>query len=260
MSATAPTPPGDPTAGQDAGPTYGSYLALDTLLQLQHPLSDHPDELLFIVVHQSSELWFKVILFEQRQLVRQLEAGDAERALWHVERINRLMRIVSEQLASLDTLPPQRFAEFRGHLGTSSGQQSLQFRILEAASGRREPAFVELVSKHGPIPPEIQEHLDAPTLEARFLALLAREQTPLEALYTGPGPGTLYFLAEALLAFEQEFARWRFLHMQLVERILGPMTSGTGGTLGAGYLHRTTALKFFPELWRVRQRFHAPTG
>ena len=242
-----------PAAG---GPTYGSYLALDTLLSLQHPLSEHPDELLFIVVHQSSELWFKVILFEQEQLVRQLEGGDAERALWHLERINRLMRIVSEQLASLDTLPPQRFAEFRGHLGTSSGQQSVQFRILEAASGRREPAFVELLGRQGPIPPEIQRHLDAPTLESRFLALLSREGLTLEALYTGPGPGTHYFLAEALLAFEQEFARWRFLHMQLVERILGPMTSGTGGTLGASYLQRTTMLKLFPELWRVRKRVH----
>lgn len=242
-----------------SSPTYGSYLALDTLLSLQHPLSDHPDELLFIVVHQSSELWFKVILFEQQQLVHQLDHGDAERALWHLERINRLMRIVSEQLASLDTLPPQRFAEFRGHLGTSSGQQSIQFRILEAASGRREPAFVELLSRHGPIPPAIQAHLDAPTLESRFLALVQREGATLEALYTGPGPGTLYFLAEAFLAFEQEFARWRFLHMQLVERILGTMTTGTGGTLGASYLQRTTMLKLFPELWQVRQRFHGPS-
>lgn len=242
------------------GPTYASYLGLDQLLALQHPLTEHPDELLFIVVHQSSELWFKVILFEQRELIRQLEAGDADRALWHQERINRLMHIVSENLASLDTLPPQRFAQFREALGTSSGQQSMQFRLLEAQSGRREPAFRAVLERSGPIPPELEGLLAAPTLESRFLGLLARHDATLESLYSGPGPGTLYFLAEAFLAFEQEFARWRFLHMQLVERIIGPMSSGTGGTLGAGYLHQTTALKFFPALWAVRQRFHGPSA
>jgi tryptophan 2,3-dioxygenase len=241
----------------DTDLTYTSYLELPALLDLQHPRSSHPDELLFIVVHQASELWFKVILHEFDFLVNELQRHDAERALWHLERINKLMRIVSENLASLDTLPPQRFAEFRGYLGTSSGQQSVQFRAIEAASGRREPEFLEMLRQHGPIPPLVQAALDRPTLESLFLALLAHEGATLEGLYRGPGPSTLYFLAEALLQYEQEFARWRFLHVQLVERILGLTTSGTGGTLGASYLQRTTHYKFFPELWRVRKAFHS---
>ena len=105
---------------------YPDYLALEELLSLQRPRSspEHPDELLFIVVHQASELWFKVIIQQLHALIAKLRDGDGERALWHVQRINTLMRIVAEQLSSLDTLPPQRFMQFRDFLGTSSGQQS----------------------------------------------------------------------------------------------------------------------------------------
>ena len=115
---------------------YPTYLALDELLSLQRPRSspEHPDELLFIVVHQASELWFKVILADISELIDTMERSDAGRSLWHIQRINALMHIVSEQLTSLDTLPPQHFAEFRNYLGRSSGSQSVQFRALEAAS------------------------------------------------------------------------------------------------------------------------------
>ena len=116
--------------------TYGSYLALDELLSLQEPRSqpEHPDELLFIVVHQSSELWFKAILHDIHGLVGAFEARDGGQALWRLQRINALMRIVSSQLSSLETLPPQHFAQFRTYLGSSSGAQSKQFRAIEAAS------------------------------------------------------------------------------------------------------------------------------
>ena len=214
--------------------TYGSYLAVDELLSLQRPRSaaggaEHPDELLFIVVHQASELWFKVILHELAGLEAAMRAGDAGLALWRATRVNSLTRIVSEQLASLDTLPPQRFLQFRAYLGSSSGSQSAQFRQIEQRSG---------------------------DLEAAFLALLGAEGNSVEALYTGPGPGTLFFIAEALLEYDQQFARWRFQHVQLVERIIGPATGGTGGSLGAQHLMRTVSQRFFPALWEARTRLY----
>jgi len=235
--------------------TYGSYLALDELLSLQRPQTAHPDELLFIVVHQASELWFKVLLDELDRLVESLTLTDAGRALWNVERINALMRIVSAQLASLDTLPPQRFAQFRGYLGSSSGSQSVQFRAIEAASGLRDAHFMHAISEHGEPPALVQRALARPTLQELFLDLLAKSGSSIESLYTGPGPSLLFFLAEALLEYEQQFARWRFQHVQLVERIIGPGTGGTGGTLGARYLAKTVNQRFFPALWEVRSRF-----
>ena len=241
----------------DAGQvTYGSYLALDALLALQHPRSGHPDELLFIVVHQASELWFKEILHELDLLIQSLTDHEAEFSLFRIGRVNALMRIMSAQLSALDTLPPQHFAEFRGHLGTSSGSQSVQFRAIEAASGLRDPHFRQVLEEHGPIPDVVRRALERPPLQDLFLALLEREHVELEALYTGARPTTLFFLAEALLEYEQQFGEWRFKHVQLVERVLGPLTGGTGGTLGAKYLARTIDQKFFPKLWEVRARFY----
>ncbi|MBC7791942.1 MAG: hypothetical protein H7Z74_18505, partial [Anaerolineae bacterium] len=136
--------------------TYASYLALNQLLGLQRTLSqpEHPDELLFMVVHQASELWFKAILHELEELVARMEGKNALGALYTVGRLNALTRIVTAQLSALDTLPPQHFAQFRGFLGSSSGSQSAQFRAIEAASGLREPHFLNAISEHGE-PPEI---------------------------------------------------------------------------------------------------------
>src|SRR6185503_6304263 len=125
--------------------TYPTYLALEELLKLQRPMSkpEHPDELLFIVVHQSSELWFKVLLRDLDTLADAFAKRNGGLALWQLQRVNGLMRIVSSQLSSLALLPPQHFAAFRANLGTSSGSQSVQFRAIEAASGLREPWFLE---------------------------------------------------------------------------------------------------------------------
>ncbi len=236
--------------------TYGSYLALDELLSLQRSQSspEHPDELLFIVVHQASELWFKVILRELGALRRAMTQRETGLAYWHAQRVNALMRIVSAQLSSLETLPPQHFAQFRGYLGTSSGSQSVQFRAIEATSGLRDPHFIAALQEHGDIPPLIQTALDQPTLQDLFLSLVNASGTTLEALYVGPGPSLLFFLAEALLEYEQQFAEWRFKHVLLVERIIGPQTGGTGGTLGSRYLQTTVNQRFFPQLWAVRAR------
>ena len=235
---------------------YPDYLALEELLSLQRARSkpEHPDELLFIVVHQASELWFKVILADLGALIDAMEHAESGKALWHIQRINTLMRIVSQQLSSLATLPPQHFAAFRGYLGTSSGSQSVQFRAIEAASGLRDEAFIQALEERGPIPDVVSKALARPTLQSLFTNLVKREGTSLDELYTGPGPNILFFLAEALLEYEQNFAEWRFKHVQLVERVIGPMTSGTGGTLGSAYLRRTIDQRFFPALWEVRSR------
>jgi tryptophan 2,3-dioxygenase len=236
---------------------YGSYLALDELLALQRPRSkpEHPDELLFIVVHQSSELWFKVLLRDLDTLANALMKRDGGLALWQLQRVNGLMRIVSAQLSSLALLPPQHFAAFRANLGSSSGSQSVQFRAIEAASGLREPWFIELLGEQGKIPESVQRWLDRPSLQDLFLEFLRKEGVSLEELYLGPGPSLAFFIAEALLEYEMEFGQWRFMHAQLVERMLGPGTTGTGGTQGASFLHRTTSIRFFPKLAEVRAKF-----
>jgi len=176
-------------------------------------------------VHQASELWFKALLHEFDGLVASFERNNAGESLWHLQRINSLMRIVSAQLSALETLPPQRFAKLRAFLGSSSGVQSEQFRAIENAS---------------------------PTFEELFLRMLETNGTKVEDLYLGPGPSTLFFVAEALLEYEQQFARWRFTHVQLVERVIGAGTRGTGGTSGSGYLMRTVDQRFFPKLWEAR--------
>ncbi|HXY30769.1 MAG TPA: tryptophan 2,3-dioxygenase family protein [Gemmatimonadaceae bacterium] len=241
----------------DQAPDYASYLALDELLSLQRPLSrpEHPDELLFIVVHQASELWFKVILHELEALVDALTRYDVVAATVVAKRLNALVRIVADQLSALDTLPPQRFAQFRGHLGTSSGSQSAQFRAIEAASGLRDAHFLQAIAEHGDAPELVRAWLDRPTLQALFDRLLEHQGVTLDQIYGAADPSPLLMLAEELLEYEQGFARWRFLHVQLVERIIGPGTSGTGGTLGARYLSRTVSQRFFPKLWEVRTRF-----
>jgi tryptophan 2,3-dioxygenase len=252
--------PGRATQGAD-GPRdldYGSYLALDELLGLQRPRSrpEHPDELLFIIVHQASELWFKVILHEFDALIERLARADAPASLQAIKRINGLVGIVSNQLSALDTLPPQRFAQFRGYLGSSSGSQSAQFRAIEALSGLRDVHFLQALAEHGEVPEVVARSLARLTLQALFESLLATHGVTLEEVYTDDQHVTLLLLAEELLQYEQGFARWRFFHVQLVERILGPATGGTGGTLGARYLGKTVSQRFFPNLWAVRAKFY----
>jgi tryptophan 2,3-dioxygenase len=258
-------PHGAPTAHEAAAADsvdYPSYLALDDLLGLQRPRSspEHPDELLFIVVHQASELWFKVILHELDGLIGAMDRADAGGALWCIRRVNALVRIVSAQLSALDTLPPQRFAQFRGYLGSSSGSQSAQFRAIEAVSGLREQHFMHAVSEHGAVPELVARAIERPTLQDLFLRMLDRADVALDDLYVGPGPSVLFFLAEGLLEYEQQFGLWRFLHVQLVERVIGPSTGGTGGTLGARYLQRTMSQRFFPALWEVRARLYGSSA
>jgi tryptophan 2,3-dioxygenase len=237
--------------------TYPKYLALGELLSLQRLKSEpeHPDELLFIIVHQASELWFKLILHELAALSERLRDNDALGALNALKRVNALMRIVTSQLTALETLPPQRFAQFRGYLGTSSGSQSEQFRAIEALSGLRDPHFINVLEEHGPVPELIQRALAQAPLQEQFNDVLTHYGVTLEQIYSTEDHRELQMLAEGLLEYEQGFSMWRFLHVQLVERIIGPNTGGTGGTLGSRYLQRTVSQRFFPDLWAVRSQF-----
>ncbi len=237
---------------------YSTYLKLTDLLGLQRPRSapEHPDELLFIVVHQASELWFKVLLHELDILIARMEGDDTLGALGATKRVNALVQIITNQLSSLETLPPQRFAEFRGYLGTSSGSQSEQFRAIEAKSGLRDPHFMQAIVEHGQPPEPVRAALEQPTLQDTFERMVARAGTTLEDIYRNPSQTALFMVAEALIEYEQGFAMWRFLHVQLVERVIGPATGGTGGTLGAKYLARTVSQRFFPSLWAVRSNFY----
>ena len=251
------TPRKGATAAPEAEVTYASYLRLDEILSLQTPRSspEHPDELLFIVVHQASELWFKLILHELKGLQELLKKNDTLGALSAVRRLNALVRIVTGQLTALETLPPQRFAQFRGYLGSSSGSQSAQFRAIEAISGSRDPHFLQTLAAHGEVPPLVQSALEKPALQTLFNDLLAAHNVSVEEIYSSPNQLPLQMLAEGLLEYEQGFGMWRFLHVQLVERIIGPDAGGTGGTLGARYLQKTISQRFFPDLWAVRSKF-----
>ena len=149
--------------------SYGSYLVLDELLALQRPrLPDHPDELLFIVVHQASELWFKCMLHEMDHLTHAMERGEVMYAVLTVQRMNALVQIVAAQLSALETMPPQHNAQFRGYLGSSSGSQSVQFRALEAASGARDPHFLQVIQDLVPLRELVQCLRLLPLLEELF--------------------------------------------------------------------------------------------
>ena len=206
-------------------------------------------------MHQASELWFKLILHELGALVARLEESDTLGAVGSVKRVNALVRIVTAQLNALETLPPQRFAQFREYLGTSSGSQSQQFRAIEAMSGLRDEHFLQVLSEHGEIPEIVKQALERPPLQELFNSLLKTHGVTVEDIYRDEHQRPLQMLAEGLLEYEQGFAMWRFLHVQLVERIIGPATSGTGGTLGSRYLQKTVSQRFFPDLWAVRSKF-----
>ena len=234
---------------------YPSYLALDELLTLQRPRSqpEHPDELLFIVVHQSSELWFKVIIQQIEAVLDELAAGDADRALWHVQRINSLMRIITDQLSSLDTLPPQRFMQFRGYLGASSGQQSLQFRVVGVLSGFHDETFVNALKVDGEVPAAVSRALARPRPEDLFLQLVAARGRKLEELYLGRGPDlaeAVDLLGDAIPACAARGAHHRPAHRRH-GRIL---RCGVPGAVGAAPVLPQAVGSEGAALWRITPR------
>jgi tryptophan 2,3-dioxygenase len=253
-------------AGGDAELTYSSYLRLPELLSCQSPRTPEHDELLFVIIHQVYELWFKQILHEAALLQRRLEAGNAAGALHTARRIAKILKTIVGQLDVLETMTPRQFAAFRPELGGSSGFQSEQFRELEAVLGRRD------VDPAGH--PGTAAALQRPSVFDSLLHYLAADgwDVPPPALerdprepWRGGDPSILELLAavyerddspaaevcEALVDIDEGVQEWRYRHVKMVERIIGAKV-GTGGSSGAEYLRRTLFRPAFPDLWEVR--------
>jgi tryptophan 2,3-dioxygenase len=252
--------------GEEGGKlSYGSYLRLPELLAQQVPESDPPahDELLFITVHQSYELWFKQLLHELDDARDGMLAGDSYRPRLRLQRAHVVERLLVEQIDVLETMTPQDFLRFRANLAPASGFQSVQFRELEFLSGAKDGRYVDrLHDATGTERDRLLRRLDEPTLWDAFLALLARtgfdvatvesRRAALMALTTDRAEyGRLWDLAEALVEHDALCARWRQRHVLMVERQIGTK-SGTGGSTGAPYLRRRLDLRFYPELWELR--------
>jgi tryptophan 2,3-dioxygenase len=218
-------------AGSDAPTEYAGYLRIDDLLRLQHPLTPSAhDELLFIIVHQSYELWFKLILHELARAQAELEAGRPQGALPPLKRIAAIDRLLLEHLDVLETMSPEGFMEFRDPLAPASGFQSTQFRAIEAESPQLYDAFAAAAD------------LGEDRVEA--LAELYRD-------HGEPRRALLYEVAERLLDHDELIARWRHHHTLMAAREIGSR-HGTGGSRGVEYLRGTQDKRFYPELWDVR--------
>jgi tryptophan 2,3-dioxygenase len=243
--------------------TYGGYLKLSELLSMQQLLSDPPvhDELLFIVVHQAYELWFKQLLFELESVRDRLFAGDTERARHYLTRIHAIERVLIEHIEVLETMSPQDFLAFRDHLAPASGFQSAQFREMEFLSGLKDERLLRDLSASPEERDRLQRRLAEPTLWDGFCALLETSGLPMPAedeerrstslVAMAREQQELFAVSEALLDHDENVARWRSLHVLMVEREIGAKR-GTGGSSGVGYLRTTLDKRFFPELWGLR--------
>jgi tryptophan 2,3-dioxygenase len=238
--------------------TYGSYLALDDLLAAQRPRSDEHDELLFIVIHQVYELWFKQLLHELAHLQGRLEAGDTSHAIRTLRRILTILKVVVAQIDVLETMSPRQFSSFRDRLDASSGFQSWQFRELEAVLGRRDPAVFEHYPAGTDARSRIEEAMGRPSLWDSYVAYLTTQgfdvaDLPAAVLAAYRDDGGPAQLAEHLVDLDEGLQEWRYRHVKMVERTIGDKP-GTGGSPGAAYLRSTLFHPAFPELWAVRSK------
>ena len=232
---------------------YGSYLALDQLLALQRTLTDVHDELLFIVVHQVYELWFKVLLHEMDAARDAMVEGDTYGASHFLRRVSAIEDVLVAQIDVLETMRPQDFLAFRSELAPASGFQSAQFREIEYLSGLRDPAYLDRLELSADDRARLESRLTEASLWDGFLELCRRHGGPtlLQIAHDRDRYGPLFDVAEALLDHDEALSRWRSRHVQMVERELGSK-SGTGGSTGVGYLRTTVDKKLFPELWALR--------
>lgn len=257
--------------------TYDGYLRLDQLLSAQKPLSDppHHDEMLFIIQHQTSELWLKLIVHELRAAIVHLQHDDLGPCLKILARVKQIQRQLFEQWAVLETLTPSEYLEFRHVLGPASGFQSLQYRLVEFLLGNKNADMLKVFGYDPAQQQTLRAALDAPSLYDEFLRYLARAghaipQACLERDWSRPhqhSPELIpvlrriyeqpdqfwgdYHMCEQLVDVEESFQLWRFRHMKTVERIIG-YKRGTGGSSGVAFLKKALELTFFPELLEVR--------
>jgi tryptophan 2,3-dioxygenase len=235
--------------------SYGTYLKVQELLDLQKGMSQEHDELLFIVAHQVYELWFKVVLFELEAARDRIDADDVFFARHYLHRVHVIERLLVEQIEVLETMSPQDFLAFRSQLAPASGFQSVQFREIEFLSGLKEPKYLARVEATPEEAARLRRRLDEPSLDDAFRSLLARRGSPslVEVFKDRERHGDLFDLCEALLDHDEAFAHWRARHVLMVERQIGGKT-GTGGSSGAQYLRTTLDKRFYPELWDVRSQ------
>ncbi|QIE28505.1 Tryptophan 2,3-dioxygenase (plasmid) [Caballeronia sp. SBC1] len=255
--------------------SYGDYLSLDTLLSAQHPLSPDHNEMLFIVQHQTSELWMKLALYELHAALAAVRRDDLPPAFKMLARVSRILDQLVQAWSVLATMTPSEYTAMRPYLGASSGFQSHQYRQIEFLLGNKN---VQMLKPHAHRPnvlAEVKATLDAPSFYDEVIRLLARRGFPiaperLERDWTQPTTHDasveaawltvyreptqhweLYEMAEELVDLEDSFRQWRFRHVTTVERIIG-FKQGTGGTSGAPYLRKMLDVVLFPELWHVR--------
>ncbi len=239
--------------------SYGSYLRVPELLKLQTPLGVPPvhDEMLFIIVQQAQELWFKQVLYDMAEELDRLRAREIMQGVHLLTRINRIMQVLGDEVDVLATMPPREFHGFRHVLAPSSGFESHQFRELEYASGLDDPTFLKLLDKHIGLD-DLRKRWPSNLREVAYALLADVAPDPTDAwtaIYDDIARyPALFALAEALSEYEVYFSEWRFKHIKLVERTIGGKVPGTAGSSGAGYLGRTLQYKFFPELWEARNR------
>ena len=247
-----------------AGMTYADYLKLDQLLTAQQPLSDLHDEMLFIVIHQTKELWMKELLHELRLAIALVEADRFAEAYKAMSRISRIQAVMTLSWDVLSTLTPVDYLKFRDVLGTSSGFQSEQFREIEFRLGLKEPNFVNHYEEGGRERAALQQALTEPSLREAAIGALERAGFDLgdrslesiaaawlEVYRDAERWFDLYELAEKLVDIDDALAAWRHKHVLTVERIIGNRP-GTGGSAGAPYLRATLEKRVFPELWSLR--------
>ncbi|WP_269747772.1 tryptophan 2,3-dioxygenase [Agromyces laixinhei] len=257
--------------------SYGGYLDLPTLLSAQRPISRpvHHDELLFIIQHQTTELWLKLVLHELQTARDLLRADELAKALKCVARVKHIQKTLTEQWSVLATLTPTEYGQFRGVLGNASGFQSYQYRAVEFVLGNKNAKMLSVFESDAAATAILTEALEAPSLYDEFLRLLARAGYPipssvlerdvtlawtfrpelvpvLASIYADTDEHwAAYETCEELVDLEDNFQLWRFRHLKTVERIIGNKT-GTGGSSGASFLRRALELTFFPELYAVR--------
>jgi tryptophan 2,3-dioxygenase len=263
--------------------TYAAYLQLDRLLSAQHPLSSppHHDEMLFIIQHQVTELWFKLILYELRAARERIRADDLDPCEKILARVKAIQRQLFEQWGVLETLTPSEYAQFRHVLGPASGLQSCQYRAIEFILGNKQMEILDLFAHDKTAQDELRVELESPSLYDEFLRHLARhgyaiptaclerawaepyrsnpDLVPVfQRIYAAPEDHwASYALCEKLVDIDEHFQLWRFRHVKTVERIIG-YKRGTGGSSGVAFLKKVVDLAFFPELLDVRTEIESP--
>ncbi|MEH7085756.1 tryptophan 2,3-dioxygenase [Neobacillus drentensis] len=257
--------------------SYGDYLHLDKILSSQHRVSDHHDEMLFIVIHQASELWMKLIIHELTAAIEYIQNNDLEPSFKILSRVSRIQQQLIQSWSVLSTLTPSEYLEFRDKLGQSSGFQSYQNRLIEFALGNKNAHTLAVYKHQTELYERMQEALHQPSIyDAAIQALVARglpvdhevrhrdlsknyepnasvEEAWLTVYRNVDQYWDLYELAEKLVDIGNQQQLWRFNHMSTVERIIGHK-QGTGGSSGVTYLKRVLDQQFFPELWSLRTK------